>query len=478
MSCFRLIIFALFSFCNVNISIKLENESEDDRNQVRSIMNRLRAQEEGKHPSSTYNKIKSLIKQSQDITADSEDLFEGDIILSLPQAQKLISNVEKKRNKRQILVDPSLKWNKTIPFEIVDEDARGLAEDSITVIEGMTCLTFTKRTDEEDYIRFVHISGCFSAVGKVGGGQPISMGNGCSLGAAVHEVLHALGLWHEQARTDRDKFVNILYQNIQENRKDNFIKRESDESDNDGERYDYGSLMHYGPGSFTVGGDTLEAVDKRYQHTIGQRSDISFKDTKLINMRYCKDVCPTPLPCKYGGYTDPNDCSQCRCPDGLAGTLCEDVKESTFPDCGKGEWAATENPKVLWIPDTRDAGDCIYRIRAPEGLHVKLELQEQQFECYTTCSSYVEVKYLNDKSTTGFRMCCDEAKGYNIASQNNEMIVIVHHEQESKRFQTKLVYYHVDKHIPSGIEDHSQEEKAEQSEEEKPGSSGVETENE
>ena len=45
-----------------------------------------------------------------------------------------------------------------------------------------------------------------------GGLQLLSLGPGCvQHGVVVHELLHTLGLWHEQSRLDRDNIYNLQY---------------------------------------------------------------------------------------------------------------------------------------------------------------------------------------------------------------------------------------------------------------------------
>ena len=65
-------------------------------------------------------------------------------------------------------------------------------------------------------LSFYVICRCYSNVGRVGGEQELSLAGPClKKGTAIHELMHALGFWHEQSRPDRDFWVQIIESNIQ-----------------------------------------------------------------------------------------------------------------------------------------------------------------------------------------------------------------------------------------------------------------------
>jgi hypothetical protein len=54
---------------------------------------------------------------------------------------------------------------------------------------------------------------------------------------------------------------------------------------------------------------------------------------RIIQYLHYIDACNVPLTgCQHGGYQDPNDCSRCKCPDGLSGVFCDKVAP---PENGK-----------------------------------------------------------------------------------------------------------------------------------------------
>ncbi|HPS58802.1 MAG TPA: M12 family metallopeptidase [Spirochaetota bacterium] len=70
----------------------------------------------------------------------------------------------------------------------------------------------------------------------------------------IHELGHCLGLMHEHQRPDRDEYVIIVWDNILTGKEYNFDIVDNPlftEQDFD---YDFQSIMHYAPGSFSING--------------------------------------------------------------------------------------------------------------------------------------------------------------------------------------------------------------------------------
>ena len=66
----------------------------------------------------------------------------------------------------------------------------------------------------------------------------------------MHEFIHAIGFLHEQARTDRDDYVEILYENVKSGKSRQFDIAKID-TDTFGTPYDGFSVMHYTAYHFT-----------------------------------------------------------------------------------------------------------------------------------------------------------------------------------------------------------------------------------
>lgn len=117
------------------------------------------------------------------------------------------------------------------------------------VFQNNTCVRFVPRAEETDFIEIINGNdSCYSYVGKKGGMQPLSLHNRCmNQNDIFHELMHALGFYHEHNHYDRDNFIDIVFGNLGEHLHNSFKKENKTNTTHNNKMYDYKSIMHYPP---------------------------------------------------------------------------------------------------------------------------------------------------------------------------------------------------------------------------------------
>ncbi|KAM8846631.1 meprin A subunit beta-like [Synchiropus picturatus] len=194
-------------------------------------------------------------------------------------------------------------WDLPVP-ESQDLNAKGVVLRALDQFRLKSCIDFTVRETQDYFIHVQNLDRCSSSVGQqnLENGQNISLGQYCrSINTVEKHVLRTLGFYPEHVRPDRDDFITIVYENIQEGKSEMF--NIVNDSSTQGLPYDYRSVTHFGPGESNNGcGITVRTNDPKYQDVIGQSGEMSPGDAKKLNLRYkCNDSVAFQL---YCGFSD------------------------------------------------------------------------------------------------------------------------------------------------------------------------------
>ncbi|XP_058464700.1 zinc metalloproteinase nas-14-like [Malaya genurostris] len=216
---------------------------------------------------------------------------------------------EVQRNAIPLGSSTTVRWpDAVVPYVIIGTfTAAQLAniQTAMNQYAAKTCVRFKPRTTETIYVNIDSgNTGCWSYVGR-------SMDNtynlvnlqapGClGTGTIAHELMHALGFYHEFTRPDRDDWVSIDTSALQPQYQTtsfynaNFAKFSASQVELYGIPYYYGSVMHYSKyaGAASASKPVMTNL-KPWVGDFGNNVGLSDTDILAINYMYCNSSTTT-----------------------------------------------------------------------------------------------------------------------------------------------------------------------------------------
>lgn len=210
-------------------------------------------------------------------------ILQNDVVLDQVQVDGIVSALE--LSQRSIITSSFVKyWPKHKVYYIYGSGFTGqtIVQSAITEWQTKTGLDFVYGCGSGNYIEFQNNVGdgnYSNSIGMKGGKQIISLQTGgYNVGTVIHEIGHAVGLFHEHCRPDRDNYVIVNYNNVQSGKAAQFSIINTSDCVMP-VPFDFNSVMLYGSFAFSSNGQaTITDINGNIYYA--QRSYLSNLDAE------------------------------------------------------------------------------------------------------------------------------------------------------------------------------------------------------
>ena len=200
---------------------------------------------------------------------------------------------------------PNLWTDGIVPFTFdnqVTEENRQRMYEAMCSIEDVCGVRFKKWQGQANYVYIENsdVDWNYSqGAGMIGGRQDLNIKHWHSHFIIVHELMHALGAKHEHQRPDRDDYIEIIEENIEQGQAGQFTKFEGHWIG----PYDFDSVMHYFACAFSDCEDNCDPMNdncvtikvkppyyNQWQTNIGHLDHLSDGDKAFLAFLYAEPV--------------------------------------------------------------------------------------------------------------------------------------------------------------------------------------------